>query len=96
MPHDDESTERISAPRTLPGLRRQRGDMTLDERLAAIEETQERILDKLGQGNTSFASLHLRMRALEVIVYGACGLGMVGLVGSVLYLVLKGGPAGHP
>lgn len=76
--------------------RTRRGDLTLEDRLEAIEDTQQEILIKLGDGTTSFSALRLRLMALEVIVYGAAGLGLAGLVGSVLYLVLKGGPAGHP
>lgn len=92
---DEDSTDSFPLHQR-PASRTRRGDLTLEDRLEAIEDTQQEILTKLGDGTASFSTLRLRLMAIEAIVYGATGLGLAGLVGSVLYLVLKGGPAGHP
>lgn len=94
MPRDDDTD--THTPRPLPALRRNRGDLTLEDRLDSIEETQQLILEKLSTGNATFASMLIRLRALEYIVYGAVMMALVGVAGSLLYLVLHGGPAGHP
>lgn len=88
---DDEETDRLTPP-----PHRRRGDMTLEQRLDGLEEGQRQILEKLSGGSVQFSSFGLRLRALECIVYGSCALAGTGVVGSLLYLVLKGGPAGHP
>jgi hypothetical protein len=94
MTDDDDSTDRLT-PRPQVALRRHRGDLTLEDRLDAIEVTQQQILEKMSEGSTSFSTLRLRLLAVETIVYSACAIGLAGLVGSLLFLVLKGGPVGH-
>ena len=58
--------------------RRRRGDVTLDDRLDQIEDKLDKLMDT-----------HVRLRALEIIVYGACGMALTSLVGAVLYLVIR-------
>lgn len=78
--------------RLTPPPRRRHGELTLDDRLDGLEEGQQKILEKL----TQFSGIHIRIRALEFVVYGSCSIAGVGVIGSLLYLILKGGPAGHP
>lgn len=87
-----DDTERL----TPPPRRRPTGTLSLDERLGGIEDKQDEILDALNKGSTSFATLHLRVRAIEIIIYSGCSITLIGVVGALLYQVIKGGPAGHP
>jgi hypothetical protein len=93
---DDDSTDRITPPHQLRALRRHRGDITLDERLDAIEDSLEDIRDKLGNGSSTFASISLRLKMIELIVYTGCGVTLLAVLGALIYLVVKGGSAGHP
>ena len=70
-----------------------RGDMTLDDRLEAIETTLQDILKVQTANSTKEAQIHLRLRALEIIVYGGCAMALTAVVGALLVLVIKGG---HP
>lgn len=62
-----------------------RGAVSLEDRLDAMEDK----IDKLLEGQSTTATISLRLRALEVIVYGACGLGLMAIVSALLYLVIK-------
>lgn len=88
---DDDETDQLT-----PAPHRRRGDLSLEQRLDGLEEGQRLILDKLNGGSVLFSGQHLRIRALEVIVYSACALGLIAIVGAILFLVIKGGVAGHP
>lgn len=91
MSLDEDETDRLT-----PVPHRRRGDITLEDRLEMIEQTLHRLVEKLSDGTNEFSSLRVRIRALEFVVYGSCGIVGTGVIGSLLYLVLKGGPAGHP
>lgn len=65
------------------------GTLTIDERLEAIEKLLQSLVDKLAAGQTKFATIQLRLLALEIVVYGACGLGLMGLAGALVALVLR-------
>lgn len=73
-----------------------RGVKTLDDRLEAMEATLEHIVKTLGVGATSFATIALRVRILEIIVYGACGLGLTSIAGALIFLVIRGAPVVTP
>jgi hypothetical protein len=80
MPDDESGTDQHRALR---------GALTLDERLGHIETTLAKLVESLGAGATSFATLGLRVRILEIIVYGACGLGLTALAGALIALVVR-------
>lgn len=64
------------------------------ERLAGdireIKHTVFRIEDKLGEGQVKFAKHGVRLGMVEKVVYSAAGLALLGVVGAVLTVVLKG------
>lgn len=66
-----------------------KGSVTLEDRLDTIEALLRTLTDRIAEGNTQFATLNLRVRALEVIVYGACGLALLGIAGAIIALVVK-------
>lgn len=68
-----------------------RGDVTLDDRLDAIEQTLKDILNGQTQEAAASARNSLRLRALEVVVYGGCAMALTAVVGALLFLVIKGG-----
>ncbi len=47
------------------------------------------IRDRLAQGDTSLATLHLRVSQLERIVYGAMAVSLTGLLTAIIALVIK-------
>ena len=55
-----------------------------DERFDKLNEKLDKIVGMLAEGNTQFATLHLRVRALEVVVYGGCALALIYLVNQLL------------
>lgn len=55
----------------------------------SLEERLERIEDALTGIKESIAGLPLRVRALEIVVYGGCGIALISLLGAVVALVLK-------
>lgn len=59
-----------------------RGQLTLDDRLRGIDDCLRVIMEKI-------EGIPLRVRALEFVVYGACGLGLVAIAGAIIALVLK-------
>jgi len=50
------------------------------------------IISRLGDGQTNFATLELRVKWLERIVYGAVALILMAVCGGVLALLLKASP----
>ncbi len=75
------------------------GGLNIDQRLVGIEELlreirseQGNVAKELAGGRTQFETLSLRLRALEVITYGACGLGLIALAGAVIAMVVRGHP----
>ncbi len=68
------------------GTSRHRGEITLDERLDAIEATLKAIMEKID-------GLPIRVRALEVVVYSGCGVVLLAVLGALIALVVR---AGHP
>lgn len=68
------------------------GGLNVNDRLERIENLLELLVTRLAQGDTSLAMISLRVRALEVIVYGACGLGLMAIAYAILHIVIpKGG-----
>ncbi len=47
--------------------------------------------DLLATGKQTFATMELRLRALEIIVYGACGMALVSVLGAALYFFVRQG-----
>jgi hypothetical protein len=66
-----------------------RGNLTLDERLERIEGAQTRANGALDAIKDAIAGLPLRVRALEIVVYGGCGVALIALLGALIALVLK-------
>lgn len=62
-----------------------RGDLSLSERLERLEEGQAETLRLLRDN----ASYQIRIRALEAVVYGACGLGLLSLCVALVGKVVK-------
>ena len=59
---------------------------------SAIEKLDskfERVLEKLADGQTTFATLELRISQVERIVYGVVGVAGLALVGAIVSLVLR-------
>lgn len=56
----------------------------LIEKLNDIKDDTKEIRERMGKGDVSFARLYLRLRALEAIVYGACGIGLIALLKTVI------------
>jgi hypothetical protein len=54
-----------------------------------IKDGIKEILRRLGSGDVNFATIEIRMRNLELIVYGAIGIALTGLAVSILGLVVK-------
>ena len=79
------TTDPNASTETMPVVRSRRGDLSLDARLDRIEDAQEAILDRLNDQ----ASMAIRVRALEAVVYGACGLGLVSLCVALVGKVIK-------
>lgn len=84
MAEHDDNDRLTPAPQ-----RRQRGDITVDDRLDGIEVILKEIQRDMNKGATSFATQELRIASLERIVYGLCAVVGVTLAGSVLALVLR-------
>lgn len=64
---------------------RHRGEITLDDRLGAIEETLKAIMDKID-------GLPIRVRALEIVVYTGCGVVLLAVLGAVTAFFLRTHP----
>lgn len=62
----------------------------LAEDLAEIKSKLQTVLDRLGGGDVTFATLTLRVQFLERLVYGAAGLALLGIGTAIMALVLKG------
>ncbi len=58
------------------------GSLTPAERLASIEKKLDTILE-------SYASVPIRLRALETVVYGGCGVCLLAVLGAVVTLVIR-------
>lgn len=78
-------TDPNASTETMPAIKTRRGDLSLDARLDRIEDAQEEILKRLND----HASMQIRLRALEAVVYGACGLGLVSLCVALVGKVVK-------
>jgi len=70
------------------------------EELASVEKTMSAAVEKmsgkldeiithLSEGNTKFATIMLRLRNLEAIVYTGLGFVLLGVLGGILALVIK-------
>ncbi len=59
-----------------------RGNLTLDERL-------ERIEGQLNKIQEAIDGIPTRVRALEFVVYGGCGVVLVAVLGALIALVLR-------
>ncbi len=66
--------------------------MNLNDRLDDIEGVLEEIREQMTQGVKNFAVLGLRLRALEVIVYGGCGIVLVAVLSAILVLTIRSSP----
>ena len=52
--------------------------------LERIESKLDKIQERLGEGAVNFATSAMRIRALEVITYSGCGLGLIYIVNKLL------------
>ncbi len=59
-------------------------DEKLDGRFDSINKT-------LGDGSTNFATIEIRLKILELVVYSGIGLVLTGVLGALLFLVIKSG-----
>ena len=62
-----------------------------DTLVAAVHEIRsdvKEILRRLGKGDVTFAATGVRMRVLELVVYGACGAVLLYVAGRVLAAAL--------
>jgi len=57
---------------------------TLTAAVREIRSDVKEILRRLGKGDVTFAATGVRMRVLELIVYGACGAALLYVAGRVL------------
>ena len=74
----------VPPPAPGPALECPGHECTQADALARIDAKLDQVLERLAKGDTNFATLQLRVRALEVVVYGGVGLGLVYLVNKVL------------
>lgn len=70
------------------------GGLNVPDRLERIEILLEALVARLALGDTTLATISLRLRALEIVVYGACGLGLMAIAYAILSVVVPrgGGP----
>jgi hypothetical protein len=61
--------------------RRHSGDLSVDDRLEAIEAKLDKLLDNTG-------SLPDRVQKLEYVVYGGCGVILLAVLGALVALVV--------
>ena len=61
----------------------------ISQRFDSIDAKLKTIDEKLGDGKISFATILLRVRALEVVVYGACSVGLLAIAGAIITMVVK-------
>ena len=78
MTHRDDDTTSVNMING-PGV------VTLDKRLEAIEAKLDELL-------TTHGSTPLRIRALEIVVYGGCALVLVAFVGRQIAIAFTGHP----
>ncbi len=64
-------------PHTEDQTPRSNGSLSLQDRLMQIEEKLDDVLSR-------FESLPVRVRALEIVVYGACGIVLLAFANSVI------------
>jgi hypothetical protein len=57
---------------------------TLAATIREIRSDVKEILRRLGKGDVTFAATGVRMRVLELVVYGACGAVLLYVAGRVL------------
>ena len=57
---------------------------TLSDTIREIRSDVKEILRRLGKGDVTFAATGVRMRVLELVVYGACGAVLLYVAGRVL------------
>ncbi len=62
-----------------------RGILTLDDRLERIEAQLAKIQEALD-------GIPTRVRALEYVVYGGCGVVLLAVLSTVITIALKGSP----
>lgn len=55
------------------------GSLSVSDRLQSIDTKIDILLAQ---------SLPLRVRALEIVVYGGCGIGLLGMAGAIVKLVI--------
>ena len=59
-------------------------ECTQKEMFEKIDRKLDIVVNKLEEGNIKFATILLRLKILEAIVYGAVVLGLIAIVGLVL------------
>ncbi len=69
-----------------------RGAVSLASRLDDIETVLEEIRDQMATGGRNFAVMGLRIRALEVIVYGGCAIVLIAVLSAILVLTIRQSP----
>lgn len=65
---------------------KQNGALSLQDRLTAIEEKLDHVLER-------FEGIPMRTRALEIVVYGACGIVLLAFASSVIGLHVNQPPS---
>lgn len=68
---------------------RANGALSLQDRLQQIEEKLDNVLER-------FQSLPLRVRALEIVLYGTCAIALLAVANSVLASHVTAMPAPAP
>ena len=54
-----------------------------------LDSKFERVLERLAEGQTHFATQELRLRQLERVVYAVCSVAGVAVVGAIISLVVR-------
>ena len=57
--------------------------------IAEIKTALDAINGKLGTGTVNFATISLRLRAIEAIVYGTCGVIGLSVLGALCVLLVR-------
>ena len=57
---------------------------SLDSRLDKLQATLDAVLSRLGCGDVSLATISVRVRILELIVYGGVALALIAMIGAVI------------
>ena len=63
--------------------------MSDENKLVEIDRKVTQILDRLGKGDVSLATIALRVKILELVVYGGVSITLTGVMVSVLAGLLR-------